>query len=125
MPDWLHGVEDYFSVVSESNTSIGIHVAALLIVGGMLPPLGPGRAFTLAFKSYFKITPSASKSISRTSDIDRLNSSIQSFKWGSYSYMVVIGENGIGRTRLVDTALDQHFGVVKLSVSSYINIIIG
>jgi guanylate kinase len=33
------------------------------------------------------------------------------------SYIVVTGEKGNGKTCLIDTTLNRHFGVVKISVS--------
>ena len=70
------------------------------------------RALSLGFKSYLRtIYPSSV----RASEIKQLNDSILRMKKGSY--IIVTGGKGNGKTCLIDTTLNRHFGVVKISVS--------
>ena len=70
------------------------------------------RALSLGFKSYFKATYPLSV---RKSEIKQLNDSILRMKKGSY--IAVTGGIGIGKTCLINTTLNHHLGVVKISVS--------
>ena len=82
------------------------------LVSGSIAGVGLVRALSLGFKSYLKtIYPSSV----RTSEIKQLNDSILGMKKGSY--IVVTGEKGNGKTCLIDSALNHHYGVVKISVS--------
>jgi hypothetical protein len=84
---------------------------ALLSVSGAIPRLGIMRAFTLRWKNcIMKINPLSV----RKSEIGLLNNSIQFMEKGSY--IIVTGEKGNGKTCLIDTTLNQQYGVVKISV---------
>ena len=70
------------------------------------------RALSLGFKSYFKATYPLSV---RKSEIKQLNDSILRMRKGSY--IAVTGGIGNGKTCLINTTLNHHLGVVKISVS--------
>ena len=70
------------------------------------------RALSLGVKSYFKTTYPLSV---RQVEIKQLNDSIL---WmGKGTHITVTGVKGNGKTCLIDTTLNHHFGVVKIRVS--------
>jgi hypothetical protein len=116
MADWLGSVNDIVSFVADSKAILGVGAGGLALVSGsiagVIPRVGLVRALSLGFKSYFKTTYPLSV---RASEIKKLNDSILWMEKGSY--IVVTGEKGIGKTCLIDTTLNRHLGVVKISVS--------
>ena len=70
------------------------------------------RALSLGFKSYFKTTYPLSV---RASEIKQLKNSLLWMEKGDY--ITVTGGKGNGKTCLIDTTLNRHLGVVKISVS--------
>ena len=116
MADWLENMKDIVSVVADSEAILGVGAGGLALVSGsiagVIPPVGLVRALSLGFRSYFKTTYPLSV---RASEIKQLNDSILRMKKGSY--IVVTGEKGNGKTCLIDTTLNRHLGVVKISVS--------
>ena len=114
MADWLENMKDIVSLVADSKAILGAGGLALISgsVAGVIPRVGLVRALSLGFRSYFKTTYPLSV---RASEIKQLNDSILRMKKGSY--IVVTGEKGNGKTCLIDTTLNRHLGVVKISVS--------
>ena len=113
MKDWLGSVNDIVSLVASSKAILGVGAGlALGSATGFIPRVGLVRALSLGFKSYFKTTYPLSV---RKSEIKQLNESILRMKKGSY--IAVTGGKGNGKTCLIDTALNRHLGVVKISVS--------
>ena len=114
MTDWLGSVKDIVSLVADSKAILGVGAGGLALgsVAGFIPRVGLVRALSLGFKSYFKTTYPLSV---RKSEIKQLNESILRMKKGSY--ITVTGGKGNGKTCLIDTALNGHLGVVKISVS--------
>ncbi len=116
MTDWLGSLKDIASFVADSKDILGIGAGGLALatvsVAGFIPRVGLVRALSLGFKSYFKTTYPLSV---RASEIKLLNDSILRMKKGSY--ITVTGGKGNGKTCLIDTTLNRHFGVVKISVS--------
>ena len=116
MAYWLESVKDIVSLVADSKTILGVGAGGLALVSGsiagVIPRVGLVRALSLGFKSYLKTIYPLSV---RASEIKQLNDSILRMKKGSY--IVVTGEKGNGKTCLIDTALNRHLGVVKISVS--------
>ena len=114
MTDWLESVKDVVSFVADSKAilSVGASGLALVSVAGVIPRMGLGRALTLGYKSYFNTTYPLSI---RKSEIKQLNESILRMEKGIY--IVVTGGKGNGKTCLIDTTLNRHLGVVKISVS--------
>ena len=114
MTDWFGSVKDIASLVADSKAILGVGAGglALVSVAGVIPRVGLVRALSLGFKSYFETTYPLSV---RKSEIKHLNDSILRMKKGSY--ITVIGGKGNGKTCLIDTTLNHHLGVVKISVS--------
>ena len=116
MADWLENMKDIVSVVADSEAILGVGAGGLALVSGsiagVIPPVGLVRALSLGFRSYFKTTYPLSV---RASEIKQLNDSILRMKKGSY--ITVTGGKGNGKTCLIDTTLNGHLGVVKISVS--------
>ena len=114
MTDGFGSVKDIFSLVADSKAILGVGAGGLALVSaaGVLPRVGLVRALSLGFKSYFETTYPLSV---RKSEIKHLNDSILRMKKGSY--ITVIGGKGNGKTCLIDTTLNHHLGVVKISVS--------
>jgi hypothetical protein len=117
MTDWLGSVNDIVSLAADSKAILGVGAGGLpaLISGsvaGFIPRVGLVRALSLGFKSYFKTTYPLSV---RASEIKQLNDSILRMK--KRSYITVTGGKGNGKTCLIDTTLNRHLDVVKISVS--------
>ena len=114
MTDWFGSVKDIVSLVADSKAILGVGAGGLALVSaaGVLPRVGLVRALSLGFKSYFETTYPLSV---RKSEIKHLNDLILRMKKGSY--ITVIGVKGNGKTCLIDTTLNRHLGVVKISVS--------
>ena len=114
MTDWLDSVKDMVSLVADSKTilSVGAGSLALISASGIIPRVGLVRALSLGFKSYFKTTYPLS---AMKSDINKLSDLLLWMKKGSY--ITVTGVKGNGKTCLIDTTLNRHLGVVKISVS--------
>lgn len=116
MADGLGSVKDIVSLVADNEPILGVGAGGLALVtvsvAGVIPLVGLMRALSLGFKSYFKTTYPLSV---RASEIKRLNETILRMKKGRY--ITVTGGKGDGKTCLIDTALNRHFGVVKISVS--------
>ena len=116
MTDWLESVKGIVSSVAGSKDILSVGAGGLALisgsVAGVIPRVGLVRALSLGFKSYFKTTYPLSV---RASEIKQLNDSILRMKKGSY--ITVTGGKGNGKTCLIDTTLNRHIGVVKISVS--------
>ena len=116
MTDWFGNVKDIVSLVADSKAILGVGAGGLALVSGsvagVLPRVGLVRALSLGFKSYFETTYPLSV---RKSEIKQLNDLILRMKKGSY--ITVTGGKGNGKTCLIDTTLNHHLGVVKISVS--------
>ena len=117
MTDWLESAKYIVSSVAESEAILGIGAGGLALfsgvsIAGVIPRVGLVRAVSLGFKSYFKTTYPLSV---RKSEIKQLSDSIQWMDQGEY--ITVTGGKGIGKTCLIDTTLNRHLGVVKISVS--------
>jgi len=114
MTDWLGSVKDIVSLVADSKAILGVGAGGLALgsVAGVIPRVGLVRALSLGVKSYFKTTYPLSV---RKSEIKQLSDSILWMEKGSY--ITVTGGKGNGKTCLIDTTLNHHLGVVKISVS--------
>jgi hypothetical protein len=85
-------------------------------VCGMLPRLGPGRAIVLALNTYRPSFFSPHTDVSqRVDDVRTLRDRVKTVRKGQY--MIVSGPKGVGKTSIVDTALQSMFGVVPIRVS--------
>ena len=116
MIDWLGSVKDIVSLATNSTAILSLGAGGIVLisgsVAGVIPRIGLVRALSLGFNSYIKTTYPLSI---RASEIKQLNDSILRMKKGSY--ITVTGEKGNGKTCLIDTTLNHHLGVVKISVS--------
>ena len=112
MVDWLGGVKDIVSFFADSNAILGGLALVSGSFAGVIPRVGLVRALSLGYKSYFQTTYPLSV---RESEIKQLNDSILLLKKGSY--ITVTGGKGNGKTCLINTTLNHHLGVVKISVS--------
>jgi hypothetical protein len=109
----MSSLKDAVSLVADSKAILGgAGGLALFSIAGAIPRVGFVRAFTAGWRSYFKKTYPLSV---RGDEIKRLNNCIESLARGSY--ITVIGGKGNGKSCFIDTALNRHPGVVKISVS--------
>jgi hypothetical protein len=112
MADWLGHFTHIVSVIADSKAIFGAGGLALLSVTGAVPRLGFGRAITFGWRSYFRTTHPLSV---RKAEVERLSESLRDIKQGSY--ITITGGKGNGKSCLIDTTLNRHVGVVKISVS--------
>jgi hypothetical protein len=108
--DW-GSFKDVVSWAFDANIILGVGTLALVSAAG-LPLVGPGRALTLGWRSYFKSTHPMSV---RSSDVNELKYFLVRMKRGSF--ITYTGGKGLGKSCLIDTALNRLVGVVKISVS--------
>ncbi len=101
MADWLGSVKDLVPLV------------LLGSVAGIIPRVGLVRALSVGFRSYFRTAHPLSV---RASEVQRLGDSLRWMEKGDY--IAVTGGKGIGKTCLIEAALNRQFGVVNISVSS-------
>jgi hypothetical protein len=108
-------LKDAVSFAADLKTILGGLGGGLAIFSafGAIPRGGPMRAMVVGFRTYFfnKTYPLSV----RRNDIVRLLSRLRTLVRGSY--ITVTGGKGYGKSRLIDTALNGHCGVVKMSVS--------
>jgi hypothetical protein len=117
MEAFLSSLKDVVSLVADSKTILGgVGGLGLFSVAGVIPRVGFVRAFTVGWRSHFKKTYPLSV---RKSEIQLLDDSIKSIEKGSY--ITVIGGKGNGKSCFIDTTLNCHQGVVKISVSYHFN----
>jgi hypothetical protein len=80
---------------------------------GLLPRLGPGRAFTIALRSYlFPWKPTESF---RPAEIQRIKNYIND-TMSDTRYLVITGQKLIGKSCLIEYALKRTPGVIKMKV---------
>jgi hypothetical protein len=116
MADRLNGVNDRARGANNREAIIvGVGGLVLLSALGMISRVGPGRAIVLGWRSYFKTTSALSV---RTSEVQQLTEIIRYMSKGSYA--IVTGGTGNGKSCLINTTLNRHVGVIKISVSHHL-----
>lgn len=109
----LFSLRDAVSLVAHNEAILsGAGALALFSVAGIIPRVGCVRALTFGWSSYLNKTYPFSV---RKSEIQRLNDAINE-SMAKGTYITVTGENGCGKSCLIDTAMHRHYGVVKISV---------
>ena len=121
MSEWL-GISKDISLAAESKAFLGIGASSLAVVSvaGAMPRVGLVRAFTLGWRSYFKTSYPLSI---RKSEVKTMLDEVTLWMHKG-SYIVVTGGKGIGKTCMIDTTLSRQHGVVKISVSDGLRIIL-
>ena len=110
---------DFASVaplVAATATAVGtvMAMAAPVVMGlGLVPRAGPGRAFTLALRSRFAPRPSPVSA--RVDEVAALHKMLAPTEPARYA--VVLGPKGVGKTCVVQAALQRTCGVVVVQVS--------
>lgn len=112
-------LSESIEIIANTRAISGIGKAAIAIssVMGVVPRVGLGRAITLAFQSLVNHVPT--KSI-RKIEISSLSTSVSALRRGQY--ILVTGGKGVGKSCLIQTALQQHLGVVNISVSTTLSL---
>jgi hypothetical protein len=108
--DWSK-VKENISAMDDIKSIIGVG-SGIAILSGLTPRVGLLRSLTIGLRSYFKKTYPISV---RTAEIKGLLDSVNSLSKGRY--IVVTGGKGYGKSCLIDTSLNRHVGVIKISVS--------
>ena len=93
-----------FAAVSAGPAAIGL---------GLVPRAGPGRALVLALRS--RLAPRPRTLSARVADVAALKARMSSISPGRY--VVVQGPKGVGKTCVVETALERTCGVVVVKVA--------
>ena len=100
--------DETFSIIKEFLPLLTAGAVAVS-AAGFVPRMGPGRAIWVALRSRFAFKP-ATESL-RLAEINLVKSKIadKDFRQG---YLVVTGENGVGKTCLLDTVTSKTAGVI-------------
>ena len=87
-------------------------IPSTVMLGGVVPRVGPGRALALAARSWMHLA----KKVSQRDDATRtLRSMLQNL--GEDQYIVVTGQKGVGKSVVVNTATQRTCGVVSVPVA--------
>lgn len=107
---------DFLSSVLSIASSLATFGAVMAVPSalGVAPRLGPGRAVVLALKTYRPPFFSNKDASQRVDDVRKLRALLSSSNVDQY--MVVSGPKGVGKTRIVNSALYSSFGVVFVRV---------
>ena len=96
-------LSDFLSLVTTGAVFTGLALASL--------PLGPGRALSIALRSRLSRKPPIQ--CLRSEQLSRLRHSLTVKDYGQ-GYPVVMGERGVGKTCLINSAVNQLPGVITL-----------
>lgn len=118
MVELMGSMKDIVSTVADSGVGVASLALVGLSLGGILPRVGLGRALSLRFRGYWKTTYPVSV---RASEIKHFNEVVR--RLPKERYIAVVGESGIGKTCLIDTASNRNFSVVSFSVSCRSNVV--
>ena len=96
--------------------TIGASIAAVAappaVVAGLVPRVGPGRAFVLGLSS--RIFLRAKTVSQRTVEVEKMRTALSNANRDQY--VVVAGPKGVGKTCIVETATERTFGVMSVRV---------
>ena len=82
------------------------------VVAGLVPRVGPGRAFVLGLSS--RIFLRAKTVSQRTVEVEKMRTALSNANRDQY--VVVAGPKGVGKTCIVETATERTFGVMSVRV---------
>ncbi len=118
----MNEISQFLSFASDFKSILGIGIGTGLITLSMLevtPRIGISRALRLGFRHIISNRfQSASPQSVRTDEIAKLKHQINILASGRY--IVVTGGKGVGKTCLIDTAIQNEFGIVNYGVSPYV-----
>ena len=83
-----------------------------VVVAGLVPRVGPGRAFVLGLSS--RIFLRAKTVSQRTKEVEKMRTALSNAN--KDQYVVVAGPKGVGKTCIVETATERTFGVMSVRV---------
>ena len=113
-------IAEFLSSVSDIKSILGICTGLItLSVLEVTPRVGFGRALRLGFRRIISNRfQGASPQSVRTAEIAYLKNRIKVLNRGQY--IVVTGGIGVGKTCMIDTTIQNEFGVVNYGVSPYV-----
>ena len=113
-------IAEFLSSVSDFKSILGIGTGLItLSLLEVTPRVGFGRAVRLGFRRIISTRfQGASPQSVRTDEIAYLKDRIEILNRGQY--IVVTGGKGVGKTCMIDTAIQNDFGVVYYGVSPYV-----
>ena len=110
---FLSSASDFKSIFC---ISTGLITLSILEV---TPPVGVSRELRLGFRRIISnLFETASPQSVRTDEIAKFKHQINILASGRY--IVVTGGKGVGKTCLIDTAIQNEFGIVNYGVSPYV-----
>ena len=93
-------------------TIASVIIPSTVVLAGVVPRVGPGRALALALRSWVR----RAKKVSQRDDATHtLRTMLQNL--GEDQYIVVTGQKGVGKSVVVDTATQHTCGVVSVPVA--------
>ena len=113
-------IAQFLSSASDFKSILGIGTGLItLSLLEVTPRVGFGRALRLGFRRIISNRfQGASPQSVRTDEIAYLKNRIKVLNRGQY--IVVTGGKGVGKTCMIDTAIQNEFGVVNYGVSPYV-----
>lgn len=89
-------------------------LTATISVAGLAPRLAPRRALWIGVRSRFGFNKTPLSV--RATDLKIIRAHITKKSWGQ-KYLVVIGDKGVGKSCLLDTATNKTAGIIRIKVS--------
>jgi len=108
-----HLLEQLANVATVIASFAAVSAPAAAIGLGLVPRAGPGRALALALRSRLARAPSPQSA--RAADVLALRETLANTSQGRY--VVVQGPKGVGKSCVVETALQRTCGVVVVEVA--------
>jgi hypothetical protein len=105
MIDTLHTFANMATIAS-------VIISSTMVLSGVVPRVGPGRALMLAARSWVRHADIVSQ---RDDDTHMLHRMLQNL--GKNQYIVVTGQKGVGKSVVVNTATQRTCGVVNVTVA--------
>ena len=103
---------DTLQTIANMATIASVIIPTTMVLSGVVPRVGPGRALMLAVRSWVRHADIVSQRDEATHLLRRMLQNL-----GKNQYIVVTGQKGVGKSVVVNTATQRICGVVDVTVA--------
>ena len=103
---------DTLQTIANMATIASVIIPTTMVLSGVVPRVGPGRALMLAVRSWVRHADLVSQRDEATHLLRRMLQNL-----GKNQYIVVTGQKGVGKSVVVNTATQRTCGVVNVTVA--------